>query len=208
MRKNDRITSYDVAMLLIFIIVVITSLIVLSSCIQFYGLEDNEPDQVSIIQPLKQVCEVNDYVRFTEYELEHIEIPNEEEVAEEYLIDVTDEEIELMARVVMSESSVLDFDAKVATAQTIVNRVRSNHKEFKYQKSVSNVVKPGQFSTQDNGKVTDECYEAVYIALTEETYPTDMLWFCKSKYGYGNNYIDFGKGKRKTYFSTVADYNE
>lgn len=114
-----------------------------------------------------------------------------------------------MARVVMSESSTLCYDAKVATAQTIVNRVRSNYKEFKRQKTVTDVInRPYQFSTQNNGEVTQECYDAVYDALTYESFPTDMLWFCKSPNSYGVVYAIFGKGSRKTYFSTVTDYEE
>lgn len=175
----------------------------------FLGFDKKtEVIEASIIQPIptRELIERDINIRFQEWQNAQ---PVIEPAEPQYLIPVTQEEIDLMARVVMSESSVLCYDAKVATAQTIVNRVRSDYQEFKYQTTVTEVVnRPYQFSTQNNGEVTQECYEAVYDALTYEPFPTDMLWFCKSPNSYGVVYAIFGNGSHKTYFATVVDYEK
>lgn len=149
-----------------------------------------------------KICSVTDTVPVIE--------ETETESAPKYLIDVTDEEIDLMARVVMSEASVLDSDSKQAVAQVIVNRVRSEFKQYKYQATVSEVInKPKQFSTQDNGEPNAECYEAVYAALTYEGFPTDMLWFWKSKkLPEEDTHIFHIKDSEEhnMYFFTIEDY--
>lgn len=128
------------------------------------------------------------------------------EIVPEYLIDVTGDEVDLLARVVMSEASTLEYNAKVAVAQTIVNRVRSDYREFKKLTTITDVVySPNQFSTQDNGDPNEDCYAAAIQALTTETYLTDMLWFRKGYVKYGNEYKVFGEGKRTTYFSTLSE---
>lgn len=121
----------------------------------------------------------------------------------QYIIDVTEEDIDLMARVVMSEGSILPQDAKQGIAQTIVNRVRSDFKDFANQTCVKDVVYyPNAYSTQNNGNPTDECYRAVYAALMYEGFPTDMLWFRENKYhSFAKNYCHIGS----TYFSRVGE---
>lgn len=117
----------------------------------------------------------------------------------QYIIAVTEEDIDLMARVVMSEGSILPQDAKQGIAQTIVNRVRSDFKDFANQTCVKDVVYyPNAYSTQNNGNPTDECYRAVYAALMYEGFPTDMYWFREDHYhDFGTNYCHIGT----TYFS-------
>ena len=127
----------------------------------------------------------------------------EQETSEpEYLIDVTQEDIDLMARVVMSEGSILSNDAKQAIAQTIVNRVRTDYKDFKNQNSVSDVIYfPNAYSTQDNGEPDADCYAAVEMALTYEAFPTDMFWFREDFYhNFGTPYCHIGS----TYFSRTG----
>lgn len=122
-----------------------------------------------------------------------------EEPAKKYLIDVSQEDIDLMARVVMSEASILSFDAKQAIAQTIVNRVRTDFNDFKNMNTVTEVVNyPNAYSTQDNGKPNADCYYAVEIALTVEAFPDDMFWFREDYYHeFGIPYMNIGS----TYFS-------
>lgn len=132
----------------------------------------------------------------------------ETEEAEEpkYLIDVTQEDIDLMARVVMSEASILSYDAKQAIAQTIVNRVRTDFRDFRNQNSVSEVVyHPNAYSTQDNGEPNEDCYRAVEAALMYEGFPTDMFWFREDHYhNFGTPYCHIGT----TYFSRgISDGN-
>jgi len=139
-------------------------------------------------------------LRFQEW----IEEQPEEE--NKYLIDVTQEDIDLMARVVMSEASTLSLDAKQAIAQTIVNRVRTDFYDFKDQNSVSEVVyHPNAYSTQDNGEPNEDCYRAVEAALMYEGFPTDMFWFREDHYhNFGTPYCHIGT----TYFSRgISDGN-
>lgn len=108
-----------------------------------------------------------------------------EEIIEgsKYLIEVTDEDIDLMARVVMSEGSLLCADAKQAIATTIVNRVRDNTYQFRNLNSVKEVVYHGKaYSTADNGEPDETCYAAVEAALTYEAFEPSMFWFWYGKY--------------------------
>lgn len=123
--------------------------------------------------------------------------PIVEEVEEvKYLIDVTEDDIALMARVVMSEVGSKVFDCKHAVAQTIVNRVRSGI----WGSTVSEVVYwKNQYSTQDNGEPNAECHDAVMQALTYEAFPSDMYYFREDHYHtFGNPYMHLDG----TYFST------
>ena len=110
--------------------------------------------------------------------------------------EFTDEEIDLMARVVMSEASVLSLDAKQAVAATIINRVRSG----KFPDNVHDVVyAPSQYSTADNGDPNEDCYIAVHAAIEYDCFPEDMYYFRRDHYHhFGYPYCKIGN----TYFST------
>lgn len=128
----------------------------------------------------------------------------QEEQEEEpvYLIDVTQEDIDLMARVVMSEGSVLDSIGQQMIASTIVYRVMDG----RWGNTVSEVVNyPNAYSTQDNGEPTQSCYTAVEYALTYDAFPHDFLYFKSGKpHSFGFVYAKIGN----TYFSTEGDSNE
>lgn len=99
------------------------------------------------------------------------------------LIEVTDEEIELMKRVVMSEASICDVDTKFAVAATIVNRVLSDN----FPNTVTEVVfQPNAYSTADNGEPDAECEMVVEWALKYQPFPTNMVYFRT------DHYHDFG----------------
>ena len=120
------------------------------------------------------------------------------EATNPYLIDVTEEEKALMARVVMSEvgSDYIDYDIKQAVASTIVNRVRSG----KWGTTVTDVVTyPHAYWMGDNGEPTPECWEAVEAALIYEAFPIDMYYFKEG------SFHDFGYPLMRmgnTFFST------
>lgn len=105
------------------------------------------------------------------------------------------EEIDLMARVVMSEASTQPFEAKQAVAATLLNRYRSDL----YSNDISEIIK-GQYSTQNNGTPTEECYDAVYAAIAwPNAFPEDMFYFRDSHYHtFGYPWNKFGN----LYFST------
>lgn len=136
-------------------------------------------------------------------EIEVKEIAEEPQVVNPYLIEITDEEVALMARVVMSESSLLPQSGKQAVAQTIVNRVLS---EDFVGNTVTDIVRtPFQYSTADNGEPTPECYQAVYDALTFVGFPETMYWFRTDyPHEFGYEYCTIGN----TYFSTKENVKE
>ena len=113
----------------------------------------------------------------------------------DYRLAVTDEERDLMARVVMSEASILPIEGKQAIAQTIVNRFFSD----KYPNNIEAVcLQPYQYSTADNGTPDSECYAAVDAALTYIAFPEDMYYFRTGYYHeFAEDYIQIGN----TYFS-------
>lgn len=116
-----------------------------------------------------------------------------------YVIEVSDEDIQLMARVVMSEGSILSIEGKQAIAETIINRVLSD----KFPNSVNEVVyMPDAFSTKNNGEPTIECLDAVLTALEFHAFPESMLYFRANRYHeFAYPYMQIGN----TYFSTTED---
>lgn len=146
--------------------------------------------------PLEEQIEHDLDAKFEEWKNELVVNPDQLEVS--YLIDVTDEEKALMARVVMSEvgSDYIDYDIKQAVASTIVNRVRSG----KWGTTVTDVVTyPHAYWMGDNGEPTPECWEAVEAALIYEAFPIDMYYFKEG------SFHDFGYPLMRmgnTFFST------
>ena len=130
----------------------------------------------------------------TEYPINQIEIVIVE--PETPMPLYSDAEIDLMARVVMSEASILSIEGKQAVAQTILNRVASVH----FPDTIEEVVhQPFQYSTANNGEPTDECYEAVKTAIDyPQAFPEDLYFFRTGHYhSYGIPYMHIGN----TYFS-------
>lgn len=80
-----------------------------------------------------------------------------------YYLMMDKEDIDLMARVVMSEAGNQPAECKEAVATVLLNRLASPD----YPVDLYDVVhQQSQFSTADNGDPTPECYLAVYSALT------------------------------------------
>jgi spore germination cell wall hydrolase CwlJ-like protein len=94
------------------------------------------------------------------------------------------DDIDLMARVVMSEAGDQSLECKEAVATVILNRVASPD----YPNRVYDVVHAqNQFSTHDNGAPTHECYTAVYSALIwwgsdNEILPKSIYYFRAGHY--------------------------
>lgn len=96
---------------------------------------------------------------------------------------ISQEEIDLMARVVMSESSICGDDCKEAVATVILNRWMSPD----FPNTITDVIRaPGQFSTQDNGAPNDACYLAVYSAIA--WWGSDYAILPKSCYYFRSGY--------------------
>lgn len=97
-----------------------------------------------------------------------------------YVIPVTDTEFDYLCRVVWCEAGLEPFDGQVATASSVVNRVKSPL----FPNTVTNVLySPGQYSTVltkkfQTCKPTAENIRAVRKALTSPT--TGVLYFGRS----------------------------
>lgn len=106
-----------------------------------------------------------------------------------------EEERELLARVIMSEGSLLPPHGKIAIMATIMNRVRSE----KFPNTITEVIyQENQYNTAYNGDPTDECYQAIddYV---DTGWPIDMFYFrTDHPHPFGKEYCHIGN----TYFST------
>lgn len=120
----------------------------------------------------------------------------------------TEEEIDLLARLVMAEGGILPMDGKQAIAQTVLNRVASDS----FPDTISDViyeVKHGviQFSASPKlyaEEPTLECYYAVEGAIEyPDAYPTDMFWF---RIDYPHKFAHFYTQIGNTFFNTEIDY--
>ena len=104
---------------------------------------------------------------------------------------VTDEEYNLLLRVCMSECGGKygePLEGKIAVVETILNRSEI------YGKSIEEVVyEPYQYSTSDNGEPDETVEQAVDIALRENIYPDDMIYFRTGNYhSFGEPYQQIG----------------
>ncbi len=117
--------------------------------------------------------------------------------ASEGRLDATTGEVDLMARCVMSEAGNQSMDCKIAVAETIVNRALSDNPI--YPDTITDVIEQeNQYSTAYNGNVTQDCYDAVNVALTTKTYEEDLMWFRLGHYHkYGEAFMKIDD----TYFS-------
>lgn len=121
-----------------------------------------------------------------------------------YYLMMDQEDIDLMARVVMSEAGNQSDDCKEAVATVILNRLASPD----YPISLKEVIyQPNQFSTANNGEPTRSCYLAVYSALQwhgtdNAIVPKSCYYFRSGHYhSWALNYKKFGD----LYFSLPKD---
>ena len=98
---------------------------------------------------------------------------------------LTDEEYDLLARVVTAEAENQGFEAQYLIACVVMNRVASDE----FPDSVSEVIwQKNQFSSMWNGRydksvTTDSCYEAVqYMIEYGNELPEDILFFTSCGY--------------------------
>lgn len=119
-----------------------------------------------------------------EQEINIVFISNEE-------TKVTPDEYNLLLRVCMSECGGKygePLDGKIAVVETILNRSEI------YGKSIEEVIyEPYQYSLADNGEPDETVEQAVDIALRENIYPDDMIYFRTGNYhSFGEPYQQIG----------------
>lgn len=128
-------------------------------------------------------------------EPEHIELAwNFGEVDEEP--ELTKYDINLIARLVMSEAGYEPYMGKVAVAMTVLNRC-----DYYGESTETIVYAPNQYYV-GNLTPTEECFSAVAFAIEHrEVFPSDMMYFRTSHYhGFGCPYTIIGNH----YFSTAT----
>lgn len=132
-----------------------------------------------------------------------IAVPFEEEIERDLDIkyeEYEDEQVALLARVIMSEAGLKDSDCKQAVAQTVTNRMRDG----RWGTTMEEVVNyPNAYSTQDNGEPNAECYAVARWVLEHPTvFPINMYYFRESKYhSFGTEYVSIDG----TYFTTEGE---
>ena len=118
-----------------------------------------------------------------------IEEPKEE--TPKYIIDFTQEEIDLLAKVVYAEAGNQPFEGQVAVAATIINRVQSSRfpntlKEVIYAKNQFSVVKNGVINKSPN----TTSYQAVIAAMQGQDPSNEALYFWNPKIAKNNRYFN------------------
>lgn len=111
-----------------------------------------------------------------------------QEMEPEYVIRVSEQDIECLMRIVEAEAGCEDRIGKLLVANVVINRVRDDAfpdtvTEVVYQRNSQSA----QFSPVSNGrintvKVTEETREAVYSALLGEDVSQGALYFVARKY--------------------------
>ena len=117
-----------------------------------------------------------------------------EETVDEPIISVSNEDIELLALVTMTEAEGESEEGKRMVIDTILNRVDSE----RFDNTISEVIyAPNQFTSMWNGRV-DRCYVAddiCQLVIEELTNRTnyDVLYFTAYQYGaYGTPMFQIG----------------
>jgi N-acetylmuramoyl-L-alanine amidase len=94
-------------------------------------------------------------------------------------LSISDDEIDLLARLVRAEAQTESFEGKAAVASVVLNRVESPQ----FPNSIKKVIyQPGQFQPVSNGEINKpadkESYKAVYAVLSDlRNIAKDSLFF-------------------------------
>lgn len=198
-KHESGVTNLDYICFLLLLIVLFIGLYLKGK----YFKELYETDANSVDITYDYIEEEDDY----EFEYNKTDTPIQtdlldtiEEDIEEELVYIT-EDVELLARLAMSEGSILSYIEKKAIVEVVLNRVDDDN----YPNTIREVIyQPNQFSLGDNGTPTTECYQAVYDALEYRSFPTDMLWFRQDYADYGCEYLHMKDSNMV--FSTINKY--
>lgn len=142
------------------------------------GIITSHTDNIYVLPTPKNI-EAESYVAgFNEEWLS--ETPEKEvEAIIESIPEFSSQDIAILERVTMSESSTQPFETQVAVAQTIINRLHSGE----FGDSIYDIVyTPYQYSTADNGDPNQQVKDAVETAINNPPYPSDMLYFREDYY--------------------------
>ena len=195
-RKLQLIDKITILYIVTAILILITVLIGIVTATKMTKSDVQIEDEPQIITPISSTTEIE-----YRYVISHEpEIP--EPTAKEWVVSVSEQEVEEMARVVMNEASILPYTGKVLVAHVMVNRL----KDGRWGDTMHDVLYyDNAFSHADcNGDVTEDCRAAVLEALEYgDAFPNDLLYFrVDHPHSFGYQYAVVGN----TYFSTEIDY--
>lgn len=156
--------------------------------------------------------DVNAEIREAEATIERLEasttsiekqrIPIKTEVIEEEEdFGISEEEMEMMARIVMNEASIVRYEGKLSVAVTMVNRF----KDGRWGETMTEVLNyPNAYSHIRNGEISEDCREAVKEAIEYYgAFPGDLLYFRADRYhDFGYPYMEIDN----LYFTTEENY--
>ena len=160
-------------------IVLITMATTFFACNLLYGTKKEKDVQAITVTDIESIQDANNAK-----EINIVFVGNEE-------TKVTPEEYRLLLRVCMSECGGEfgePLDGKIAVVETILNRCDI------YGKTIEEIVsEPNQYSMANNGEPDETVEKAVDIALRENIYPDDMIYFRTGDYhSFGTPYQKIG----------------
>lgn len=160
-----------------------------------------ETEPIPLVQQIKHDTEIV----FNEWEIK--QEPETSEPLPEYetpRVVLTQEEIDLLALMVMSEVSYKSQETKEIVACTAINRLLDDKYEFKNCNDISKIIKYW-YSTVSNYEPTPACYDAVYTAIYNEVVPADVFYYCEGfSCPWGYPYIEI----KNSFFSSYTNHNE
>lgn len=106
-------------------------------------------------------------------------------------VQLSENEIDLLARIVRAEAQTEPFEGKVAVADVVLNRVESPQ----FPDTVKDVIyAPGQFQPVSNGEINkpadEESVEAVYTALADQNDAVEDSLFFYNPHIATNRWLD------------------
>lgn len=167
---------------------IIQSIVIFSSTLMLFSVANNEsPKQTQTLETV-----VVESPQYSSVPSKMVEIKSMSKTINE--IDLTEEEIELIALIIMAEAEGESEEGQRLVIDTILNRVESEY----FPDTVSEVIyQPSQFSCVWNGRV-DRCYvkEELCQLIREEIRSRtnyDVMFFTAGKYGnYGEPMFSVG----------------
>lgn len=138
--------------------------------------------KINVFAYNKQNINLNQNTLRKELNLTLINMPNKKVIEvfnyNNNFIYLTEEDLNLMAKIVYAESKGEPYEGKVAVASVILNRVLSPG----FPDSIKDVIfQPNAFSCVVNGEINgtpnDECFNAVYDAIKGNDPTNEALFF-------------------------------
>ena len=124
---------------------------------------------VSVIIPMKRVNALEYYYLDNKSDNRFVEVEDEED-KKEAVINLNDEEIILLSKLVAAEARGESYEGQVAVAAVVINRV----KDSRFPNSLEGVIyQKNAFSVVRNGTINAEPTSSTYRAAQEALYGND-----------------------------------